>query len=124
MRALAERHHWRGVRLFSCGCVVHAHPLVLVFGGEVLIEVEVCRCWCTFDGMCSSLVFHRFSILRDVGGSGCHYVECSFFFLFAPRWFAMGAVLFLERIACCVKSTHKEVFVSTRTDADLSAPRD
>ena len=86
---------------WACGCVVHAHPLVLVFGGEVLIKVEVCRCRCTLDGVCSSLVLHRFPILRDVGGSRCHYVECSFFFfffLFAPRWFAMGAVSFLNEL--------------------------
>ena len=35
-----------------------------------------------------------------------------------------GRSSFLERIACCVKSSHKEVLVSTRTHADLSAPRD
>ena len=35
-----------------------------------------------------------------------------------------GRSSFLERIACCAKSTHKEVFVSTRTHADLNAPRD
>ena len=43
---------------WTYGCVVHAHPLVSVLGGEV-IEVEVCRCPCNFGGMCSSLVLHR-----------------------------------------------------------------
>ena len=89
------------VRWTRC-CVVHAHLLVPVLSGEVWIGVGVCRCRCTFDGVCSSLVLHRFPILRDVGNSRCHYVECSvFFFLFAPRWFAMGAVLFLNELHVC-----------------------
>ena len=99
-----------------------SRPSSLRDGGEVLVVVLCTR---TFDGVCSSLVLHRFPNLRDVGGNKCHYVECSVFFFFsvcAPL-VCDGRSFFLERIACCVKSTHKEVFVSTRTDADLSAPR-
>ena len=81
---------------WASGCVVHAHLLVPVLSGEVLIEVEVCRCPCTFYGMCSSLVLHRFPILRDVGSCRCRYVGCSSYCLFALHWFAMGAVPFLN----------------------------
>ena len=56
--------------------------------GVGALSMACVQAWC----------FIVFSILRDVGGSGCHYVECSFFFLFAPRWFAMGAVPFLNEL--------------------------
>ena len=51
----------------------------LTFPARALSVTEV---RCTFDGVCSSLVLHRFPNLRDVGGNKCHYVECSFFFFF------------------------------------------
>ena len=80
--------------------------------------MEVCRRPC----------IDLFKLGGIVGNSRCHYVECSvvffFFFSVCAPLVCDGRSSFLERIACCVKSKHKEVFVSTRTDADLSAPRD
>ena len=94
---------------WSCCCVVHAHPLVLVFGGEVLIKEEVCRCWCTFDGVCSSLVLHRFPILRDVGNSECHHVQCSSNFMFAPHGLRWAQFFSLTNCMLCKIQTQRGV---------------
>ena len=106
------------------GCVVHAHLLVPVLSGEVLIKVEVCRCPCTFYGMCSSLVLHRFPILRDVGSCRSPLRRMFELLFVCASLVCHGRSSFLERIACCAESKHKEVFLSTRTRADLNTPRD
>ena len=48
-----------------------------------------------------------FPILRDVGSSRCHYIGCSSCFLFAPHWFAMSAVHFLNELHV-VQNRHTE----------------